>query len=994
MAFSFIDQCGVLVTAMAQIFIDDSTPPTLSCPAAITINADNVPDVNVPLSAWIGSAAISDNCGVEPIIHNYSAQLFTGCEFEITRDITFILSDQCGNQSPACSSALTILADKRPTLGCPDPLTLECGDTSNSSIVQDWIASCSATSASGSPLTFMNDLDLALLQSTNCISEIEVIFDVSDQCAPGVFLTASCVAILSIQDNTPPSIICPPDIEISLGDPGNIQILENWISTANATDNCGDPAITSDLTPSTDLSSLIYPHTVSFSALDQCGLSTSCISRITTDQASPSINCPSDLNLECGDPGNDSTVQAYLASVTATDGTGAALNVTVDFDQSILNNNACFQTTIASFTAEDAQGNILTCQSNVTINDTDAPLYLNGCPDPLRLFTSQTAAEKQQAYQDWIAAVAVSDCNSYTLDTDFDPSTLASGGNADDFPISFSLVDACGWIASSCASAIIITDDGGPATNDGLVLTEIMYNSPGADIDFIELLNNSDDSLSIEGYEIVEGVRYIFPNFTLAPRELIVLTNDSCNFREVYQPAFNFYEWDSGTLLNGGERIAVVNSARDTIIDLRYVDSDPWPLLAAGFGRSIQLCDANSDMADPNNWQSNDTQTSISIIPDGELVFANPGVLGSCKQSYDFLAGSFNERTEEDIDIVQFGLYLETSRPDTQHYLVRAVSTSINDQDYRLRSDTVVFAPGQFRSNISIELFDDEIAEDVELICFDVSGIQNDTNYLCLSTFLILDDDGPLTRELEMRGIIDAEDFKAVELHVKRDLPRTRFPRYGLGVTSNGGGNQAIDYLLFSEAQSAGSCIYVTNDTVRFKKFFGPQSSALLIEDRLNFNGNDALELYENGEIIDVFGFPDVNGTGTAWEYTDSWAKKTTPGNRTTFEENNWSYGGVGALEEAENNDATDNPYPLECLATSTESPSRLDLEIYPNPTSGIIQISGLKGHAVMRVLDMNGRELMQTDHQKIDLSAMSSGIYFIEIKSGTQTVVEKVVVH
>lgn len=47
-----------------------------------------------------------------------------------------------------------------------------------------------------------------------------------------------------------------------------------------------------------------------------------------------------------------------------------------------------------------------------------------------------------------------------------------------------------------------------------------------------------------------------------------------------------------------------------------------------------------------------------------------------------------------------------------------------------------------------------------------------------------------------------------------------------------------------------------------------------------------------------------------------------------------------------------------------------------------------------MRVLDMNGRELMQTDHQKIDLSAMSSGIYFIEIKSGTQTVVEKVVVH
>ena len=48
----------------------------------------------------------------------------------------------------------------------------------------------------------------------------------------------------------------------------------------------------------------------------------------------------------------------------------------------------------------------------------------------------------------------------------------------------------------------------------------------------------------------------------------------------------------------------------------------------------------------------------------------------------------------------------------------------------------------------------------------------------------------------------------------------------------------------------------------------------LLASSDISQNGDDAIELYLNGAVVELFGDVDVDGTGEAWEYMDSWAYK------------------------------------------------------------------------------------------------------------------------
>ena len=53
-------------------------------------------------------------------------------------------------------------------------------------------------------------------------------------------------------------------------------------------------------------------------------------------------------------------------------------------------------------------------------------------------------------------------------------------------------------------------------------------------------------------------------------------------------------------------------------------------------------------------------------------------------------------------------------------------------------------------------------------------------------------------------------------------------------------------------------------------------------------NGDDAIELFEQGVVIQTFGDVDVDGTDQAWEYTDSWAYLVG---------DSWTYGGVNCTD-------------------------------------------------------------------------------------------------
>ena len=59
-----------------------------------------------------------------------------------------------------------------------------------------------------------------------------------------------------------------------------------------------------------------------------------------------------------------------------------------------------------------------------------------------------------------------------------------------------------------------------------------------------------------------------------------------------------------------------------------------------------------------------------------------------------------------------------------------------------------------------------------------------------------------------------------------------------------------------------------------FADCFGEFEIVLVGNSDISQNGDDAIELFEQGVVIETFGDIDVDGTGEAWEYMDSWAYK------------------------------------------------------------------------------------------------------------------------
>ena len=79
---------------------------------------------------------------------------------------------------------------------------------------------------------------------------------------------------------------------------------------------------------------------------------------------------------------------------------------------------------------------------------------------------------------------------------------------------------------------------------------------------------------------------------------------------------------------------------------------------------------------------------------------------------------------------------------------------------------------------------------------------------------------------------------------------------------------------------------------------------------------------------------------------------------------------------------------------TGIEDDREQTFVIYPNPSSGVFNISGRFDN--FEVFDMYGKSVVSqrqaSDRASIDLSAQSDGLYFVRVKSGTSTKTLKII--
>ena len=170
--------------------------------------------------------------------------------------------------------------------------------------------------------------------------------------------------------------------------------------------------------------------------------------------------------------------------------------------------------------------------------------------------------------------------------------------------------------------------------------------------------------------------------------------------------------------------------------------------------------------------------------------------------------------------------------------------------------------------------------------------------------------DGPLSGGL----------LKAIELFAFSDVKD--LSQYGIGFANNGGGSSGVEFKFPSgNSVKAGTYIVIAYEDVQYAKFF--EVAPDYLTGYVSINGDDAVELFFNGGVVDVFGDVNVDGTGTSWDYMDGWAYRkdlTLP--NTIFTSDDWSFSGANELDSCTSNTACGTSFPSKSFQSSKDIPN------------------------------------------------------------------------
>lgn len=169
---------------------------------------------------------------------------------------------------------------------------------------------------------------------------------------------------------------------------------------------------------------------------------------------------------------------------------------------------------------------------------------------------------------------------------------------------------------------------------------------------------------------------------------------------------------------------------------------------------------------------------------------------------------------------------------------------------------------------------------------------------------------------------------------------------YGFGSANNGGGSDGQEYT-FSGSASKGDYIYIASEVPNFNTFFGFDPDGT--NGAANINGDDAIELFKDAEVVDVFGDINTDGTGQAWEHLDGWAYRVndTGPDGDTFVLTNWTFSGPNALDGEATNNSAATPFPIATFSGNGngngggDDPDPIDFGVCLDPATLIHDIQG-----------------------------------------------------
>ena len=166
-----------------------------------------------------------------------------------------------------------------------------------------------------------------------------------------------------------------------------------------------------------------------------------------------------------------------------------------------------------------------------------------------------------------------------------------------------------------------------------LVISKIHYNPVddgeyvSEDLEFIEITNNSNQSINLTGYYLRElGISYQFSaNASVLSNQKIYLCSNAIAFQNYYGlTPFGVF---TRNLSNKSYKIILSDAFGNTIDQVEYKDNTPWPEDADGTGSYLQLVDLNSDNSLAVNWIASMQSLSTENIASSQqelIIYPNP----------------------------------------------------------------------------------------------------------------------------------------------------------------------------------------------------------------------------------------------------------------------------------------------------------------------------------------------------------------------------------
>ena len=256
LSVSAADLMGVVGNSNVS-FMVDTKPPTITCPADVTVEQKAKEGTAVSLDV-----TVVDLCDPNPVVTSNKRDLYPPG----TTTVTFTATDASGN-SASCSVDVTVGDTTAPEITCPADVTVEQTTVEGTAVDLDVVVT---DLSDPNPEVTSNKLDIYPPGTTT------VTFTATDSSGN----SASCSVTVTVVDTTAPEITCPADVRVEQGASGVTIVPLN----VTAYDLCDpNPNVTSNA-PDT------YPlgtTTVTFTATDASGNSANCSVSVTVFDTTP-----------------------------------------------------------------------------------------------------------------------------------------------------------------------------------------------------------------------------------------------------------------------------------------------------------------------------------------------------------------------------------------------------------------------------------------------------------------------------------------------------------------------------------------------------------------------------------------------------------------------------------------------------------------------------------------------------------------------------------